>query len=90
MKSVIKRGFELYERETGTSSCKVTAPEQLRPLGLSRRESEIAFWAHEGESNKAIGERLGLSPRTVEKHMESVFKKLGINSRVKLLREFHG
>ena len=48
---------------------------------LTARESEICEWLGHGKSNKDIADILGLSPRTVNKHLESVFAKLGVENR---------
>lgn len=51
------------------------------PIGLTRRECEVAGLIAEGLSNRAIGERLGISERTVEHHVASILSHLGIRSR---------
>ncbi len=51
---------------------------------LTPQERQIAGLARDGFSNREIGARLFLSPRTVEWHMKKVFKKLGISSRMGL------
>ncbi len=51
---------------------------------LTPQELQIARLAAEGISNKEIGSRLFMSPRTVESHLYRVFPKLGIGSRVDL------
>lgn len=56
-------------------------PEKLRSLGLTVRETEVLHWVAEGKSNEAIGILLGLSRRTVDKHMENVLRKLAVESR---------
>ncbi len=50
-------------------------------FGLTQRESEVLLWVSRGKSNKDVGEILGLSPRTVNKHLEQVFAKLGVENR---------
>ena len=45
---------------------------------LSPREREVLELMAEGRSNQAIGERLFISPRAVEKHVTSIFAKLGL------------
>jgi DNA-binding NarL/FixJ family response regulator len=45
---------------------------------LTPREREVLQQMAEGRSNRAIGERLFLSPKTVEAHVSSIFSKLGI------------
>jgi DNA-binding NarL/FixJ family response regulator len=55
--------------------------ERLRRLGLSKREAEVLALAAEGRTNREIGERLFISPRTVKKHLDGVYSKLGVHSR---------
>lgn len=57
-------------------------PRVLRTLTPQQRE--IALLAAEGLTNKQIGERLFLSPRTVSTHLYQLFPKLGITSRAAL------
>ena len=55
--------------------------EALASLRLSRRESEVLAWVAEGKSNAEIGTILGMSARTVGKHLERVHQKLGVETR---------
>ena len=48
---------------------------------FSQREIEVLFLAANGLTNKEIAYRLGLSERTIQFHMKSVFNKSGTNSR---------
>ncbi len=48
---------------------------------LTTREAEVLLWVCKGKTNKDIGEILGTSPRTVNKHLEHVFEKLGVETR---------
>lgn len=50
-------------------------------LGLTSRESEVLLWISRGKSNREIGEILTISPRTVNKHLELIFVKLGVQNR---------
>lgn len=50
-------------------------------LGLTRREVEVLTWVTDGKTNTEIGVILGTSPRTVQKHLEHVFEKLGVVTR---------
>jgi len=50
-------------------------------FGLTQRESEVLLWIAGGKSNRDIGDILGLSPRTVNKHLEQVYSKLGVENR---------
>jgi len=53
-------------------------------VGLSPRETEIVRLVGDGLGNREIGDRLFLSPRTVEKHIEHVMNKLGVDSRAEI------
>lgn len=57
-------------------------PAPARPL--TRREKEIAGLVAEGLGNREIADRLFLSKRTVDSHMEHIFTKLGFSSRTQL------
>jgi DNA-binding NarL/FixJ family response regulator len=50
-------------------------------LGLSEREAEVLLWVAQGKSNSDVGEILGVSEKTVKKHMGHIFAKLGLESR---------
>jgi DNA-binding NarL/FixJ family response regulator len=54
---------------------------------LSRREREIADCVARGKSNLQIAEHLGISGRTVTKHLENIYKKLGVNTRILLTQK---
>lgn len=48
---------------------------------LTKRESEVLYWTIKGKTSRDIGDILGSSPRTVNKHLEHVFVKLGVETR---------
>ncbi|HYG89445.1 MAG TPA: response regulator transcription factor [Azospirillum sp.] len=52
-----------------------------RKLPLTAREAEVLSWIAGGKSNRDIAEILGLSPRTVDKHLEQIYAKLGVENR---------
>ena len=57
-------------------------PESLkRDLGLTGRESEVLLWISRGKTNRDIAQILGLSPRTIDKHLEQIYAKLGVENR---------
>ncbi|WP_029352391.1 response regulator transcription factor [Bosea sp. 117] len=58
-------------------------PEQILKarLNLTLREAEVLTWLARGKANRDIGEILGLSPRTVNKHLEQIYSKIGVENR---------
>lgn len=50
-------------------------------FNLTRRESEVLCWTIKGKTNRDIGDILGTSPRTINKHLEHIFIKLGVETR---------
>ncbi|HLZ65497.1 MAG TPA: response regulator [Aliidongia sp.] len=50
-------------------------------LALTAREAEVLVWLARGKPNRDISEILGISPRTVNKHLEQIFSKLGVENR---------
>ena len=52
-----------------------------RQFGLTGREAEVLVWISKGKSNRDIGDILGLSARTVNKHLEQIYVKLGVENR---------
>ena len=49
---------------------------------LTRREREVMKWVGEGKSNWEIGTIIGCVERTVKKHLQHIFRKLGVENRV--------
>lgn len=58
----------------------VTTP-SLEVYQLTPRELEVLGWVAKGKTNRDIAEILGMSPRTVNKHLEHIFVKLGVETR---------
>lgn len=52
-----------------------------RHFPLTTRECDVLYWVMLGKTNREIGEILSISPRTVNKHLEHVFEKLGVETR---------
>lgn len=50
-------------------------------LRLTSREAEVLLWVARGKSSRDIGDILSLSPRTVTKHLEQIYSKLGVENR---------
>ena len=68
-------------RATGIHRERPGAPDQA---GLTGQQRQIAELAAAGLTNKQIGERLFISPRTVGYHLYQIFPKLGVTSRAAL------
>jgi len=48
---------------------------------LTKREAEVLYWVIYGKTNRDIGDILGISHRTINKHLENLFEKLGVETR---------
>ncbi|MFL6697554.1 MAG: response regulator [Vitreoscilla sp.] len=57
------------------------APSRLSTASLTPRETEVLSWVAKGKTNRDVAEILRMSPRTVNKHLEHVFEKLGVETR---------
>jgi DNA-binding NarL/FixJ family response regulator len=57
--------------------------------GLSKREQAVLSCLLEGRSNKEIGTVLGISPSTVQKHLQRIFHRLRVKSRTKAIVAVH-
>jgi DNA-binding CsgD family transcriptional regulator len=55
--------------------------QNLQKYGLTRRESDVLLWLAQRKTNVEIAIILGMSKRTVEKHLEHIFVKLGVETR---------
>ena len=64
-------------KDSGTE----TPAEFSTELGLTTREGEVLSWLSKGKTNRDIAQILGLSPRTVDKHLEQIYSKLGVENR---------
>ncbi|MDO6385750.1 MULTISPECIES: response regulator transcription factor [Uliginosibacterium] len=53
----------------------------LAAFTLTRKEAEVLYWVCKGKTSPDIGEILGSSPRTVNKHLEHIYEKLGVENR---------
>ncbi len=50
-------------------------------FSLTEREAEVLLWLSRGKTNREIGLILDTSPRTINKHLEQIFKKLAVENR---------
>jgi DNA-binding CsgD family transcriptional regulator len=53
----------------------------LPSIGLSPRESEVLAWVAQGKTNPEIGTILGLSVRTIQTHLDHIYRKLDVETR---------
>lgn len=85
MKDVARRaGDRLASITSRCQGLDIPAVAVGRALTLSTREREIALLAARGLTSRAIGDRLGLSIRTIDNHLARCFDKLGVKSRSEL------
>ncbi|HUA35401.1 MAG TPA: helix-turn-helix transcriptional regulator [Candidatus Binataceae bacterium] len=56
--------------------------ERLIDLGLSGRQAEVLHWLARGKTNSEIATILGVTSRTIEKHVEHIFDRLGVENRM--------
>jgi DNA-binding CsgD family transcriptional regulator len=51
------------------------------PFALTGREAEVMAWVAQGKSNADVAMIVQAQPRTIEKHLERIYKKLGVDNR---------
>ncbi|WP_340314637.1 response regulator [Rhizorhabdus argentea] len=68
--------FRLIELREGAEAAALQ-----RALSLTPRESDVLFWIAQGKSNRDASEIMNISARTVNKHLEQIFIKLGVENR---------
>jgi DNA-binding NarL/FixJ family response regulator len=73
-----------YGPTAGRGNASDPHPREISPK-LTAREQEVVRLVARGMSNKAIARQLGISPRTVEGHLNHVFDKLDTTSRTELV-----
>ncbi len=57
-------------------------PTELIPLGLTPRQAEVLYWVAQGKTNAETSIILGTSPRTIDKHVEQLLDRLGVENRI--------
>ncbi len=78
-------GFSLGRGPSGWGEKAPSADPAAGAVRLTAREQEVVRQVARGRSNKAIAHQLGISPRTVEGHLNHVFEKVGSTSRTELV-----
>jgi DNA-binding NarL/FixJ family response regulator len=57
-------------------------PADLVSLGLTPRQAEVLYWIAQGKTNGETAVILGTSPRTIDKHVEQLLERLGVENRL--------
>lgn len=57
------------------------APVEVTPSGLTPREADVMHWVSRGKTDAETAALLRISPRTVHKHLEHIYVKLGVETR---------
>jgi len=52
----------------------------VETLGLTKREAEVLLWVSQGKRNAEIAAILGIRPKTITKHLERIFQKIGVET----------
>jgi len=78
-------GYQLHFEEKTV----VTAAQVADHLGLTPRQGEVLYWIAEGKSNEEIGLILGAKVRTIAKHVEQIFVRIGVENRATAARLWH-
>ncbi|MGO4713420.1 response regulator [Bradyrhizobium sp. 2TAF24] len=76
-----KLGADEFLLRIARDSSPDTPAQFSKELGLTAREGEVLAWLSKGKANRDIAQILGLSPRTVDKHLEQIYAKLGVENR---------
>ena len=78
-------GFERSDsRKLSSKRAAAIAPPQL-----TKREIEVVAWIAEGKRNREIGQILGCSDRTVQKHIQHILEKLSVETRTSVCTWWH-
>ncbi len=63
-------------------------PVAALPNPLTQREMDVLEWVARGKTNRDVADILGMSPRTVNKHLEHIYEKLGVETRTAAVAQF--
>lgn len=74
-------GKEYLLRLTNPSKPTENTQSLKQQFSVTGREADVLLWIANGKTNREIGQILEMSPRTVNKHLEQIFKKLGVENR---------
>lgn len=76
------------EMNAGANAAPRTVAPAALPNPLTRREMDVLEWVARGKTNRDVAEILGMSPRTVNKHLEHIYEKLGVETRTAAVAQF--
>jgi len=80
---IARRVIQSFQRPTPTA-------EQPAEAELTAREKEVLDWVARGFASKEIGERMGISVRTVSLHLQHIYGKLHVRSRTEAAAKYLG
>lgn len=80
-RAAVQRASEASSALSALSDVAAASTERLSHAGLTPRETEVLTWLARGKTNRDIADILGMSHRTVNKHLEHIFEKLGVETR---------
>ncbi|MFN3617649.1 MAG: response regulator [Aquabacterium sp.] len=76
-----QRASEAASAAQGAHPVDAALSARLEEAALTPREREVLTWVARGKTNRDIADILGMSHRTVNKHLEHIFEKLGVETR---------
>jgi DNA-binding response OmpR family regulator len=77
----VRNARMLSEARLSRDAATASVSADLSHYQLTPRELDVLAWIARGKTNRDIAEILGMSPRTVNKHLEHIFVKLGVETR---------
>jgi DNA-binding NarL/FixJ family response regulator len=78
-------GHAVVPRQRTGGALSVPAQRRATPYGLSQREIDVLQLVADGQSNREVGEKLGLSALTVKSHLARIARKLGTGDRAEMV-----
>lgn len=76
-----REALRALQRDSAVSMESAQEQCRLSEAALTPRETEVLSWLAKGKTNRDIADILGMSHRTVNKHLEHIFEKLGVETR---------
>jgi DNA-binding response OmpR family regulator len=76
-----RQAMKAMRHGVGADAASASDTARLDEAALTPRETEVLSWLAKGKTNRDIADILGMSHRTVNKHLEHIFEKLGVETR---------